>query len=857
MIVGGAGGSGTSGGANGTGGPGILGQGATIINSGTISSYGGSSTGRAVLFTAGANSLTLKEGSTLTGTAGKSGGTAKLVIEVNTAAQTLDVTSIGAYSTVSTLKYQGFDTFEKIGADTLTLSGTTSVVTPWTVKGGILSISKTSSLGANSSTLTLDGGALEVTGTSIAMLGTGRPITIGSSGGTITIVDASASVTADGIVSGSAGSFTKAGAGTLRLSGTNTFTGATFVTGGTLELAGSNTYTGATTLSGGGTLLVTSGSVSGNIATDNGSTSGTVVINKSGSIIYSGVLSGSGNLIVTAGNVTLTGANTLSGNTSVSGQLTLRSGGALAGTVDVQSGGSLNGDVVGLTSGSISGAVSIHNGGALQSISGTTTLTTGTLSFASNALLVTTLDSPSTTAAVSVNGNLVLDGALAVVASGGPSASPADGAYRLFDYTGTLTDNGLTISGAPAYSLYTINTAISHQVDLIVIAGQWWNGTTTTSGGSSVQGGDGTWDVAGGATNWTNQAGATAHAWTQGGIAVFGGAAGTVTISGATAPDLVGAFFVTDGYVVTGGALTASAFAAGAVPQFSAESGTTGTIASSIAGTDGLEKVGLGTLVLSGGNTYTGGTTVSAGTLQLGDGTGVGSVVGDIVDNAALVFANPTAQTYGGVVSGSGTLTKQGAGTLTLTANNTYTGTTTISAGTLQLGNGGNTGSVAGNIVDNAALVLNTSGTGNNVLALNGAISGSGTIEKLGSGRATFNSNANSYTGATTVSEGTLEIIYAGGLGSIAAGTTVASGATLMVSASGTVAEPMTISGTGDTANAGSGVYGAVFSGSADLSGAITLADDATIYVASVSGAVTGDGKTLTVIGGQSSPARR
>ncbi len=139
-----------------------------------------------------------------------------------------------------------------------------------------------------------------------------------------------------------------------------------------------------------------------------------------------------------------------------------------------------------------------------------------------------------------MNGNLILDGTLTVVASGGPSASPADGAYRLFDYTGTLTDNGLTISGAPSYSLYTINTAISHQVDLIVIAGQWWNGTTTTSGGSSVQGGDGTWDVAGGATNWTNQAGATAHAWTQGGIAVFGGAAGTVTIGGATAPDLVG-----------------------------------------------------------------------------------------------------------------------------------------------------------------------------------------------------------------------------------------------------------------------------------------------------------------------------
>ena len=68
-----------------------------------------------------------------------------------------------------------------------------------------------------------------------------------------------------------------------------------------------------------------------------------------------------------------------------------------------------------------------------------------------------------------------------------------------------------------------------------------------------------------------------------------------------------------------------------------------------------------------------------------------------------------TRSTYGGVISGTGTLTKSGAGTLTLTGANTYTGGTTISAGTLQIGNGGTTGSVAGNIVDNGALVFNRS----------------------------------------------------------------------------------------------------------------------------------------------------
>ena len=92
--------------------------------------------------------------------------------------------------------------------------------------------------------------------------------------------------------------------------------------------------------------------------------------------------------------------------------------------------------------------------------------------------------------------------------------------------------------------------------------------------------------------------------------------------------------------------------------------------------------------------------------MQLGNGGTTGSVAGNIVDNGALIFNRSDALTYGGVISGTGSLTKSGAGTLTLTGANTYTGGTTISAGTLQLGNGGTTGSVAGNIVDNGALDL-------------------------------------------------------------------------------------------------------------------------------------------------------
>src|SRR6202035_2217084 len=122
----------------------------------------------------------------------------------------------------------------------------------------------------------------------------------------------------------------------------------------------------------------------------------------------------------------------------------------------------------------------------------------------------------------------------------------------------------------------------------------------------------------------------------------------------------------------------------------------------------------------TGDSTYTGGTTISAGTLQLGSGGTTGSVAGNIVNNAALTVNRSNALTYAGVISGTGSLTKSGAGTLTLTGDSTYTGGTTISAGTLQLGNAGTTGSVTGNIVNNAALTFNRS----NALTYAGVISG-------------------------------------------------------------------------------------------------------------------------------------
>jgi len=101
-----------------------------------------------------------------------------------------------------------------------------------------------------------------------------------------------------------------------------------------------------------------------------------------------------------------------------------------------------------------------------------------------------------------------------------------------------------------------------------------------------------------------------------------------------------------------------------------------------------LVKVGTGTLTLTGTNTYTGGTSIDAGTLQLGNGVTTGSIVGNVLNNAAFVFDPGTAVplTLAGVISGAGTVDQISPGTTILSGANTYSGNTTVSAGILQAG---------------------------------------------------------------------------------------------------------------------------------------------------------------------------
>jgi fibronectin-binding autotransporter adhesin len=180
-----------------------------------------------------------------------------------------------------------------------------------------------------------------------------------------------------------------------------------------------------------------------------------------------------------------------------------------------------------------------------------------------------------------------------------------------------------------------------------------------------------------------------------------------------------------------------------------------------------VSKSGSGTWTLSGANTYQGTTTISGGTLQLGNGGTTGSLATQsvITDNGNFTINRSNAVLQGtdfsgSAISGTGSFTQAGSGTTTLTAANTYTGATTISAGTLQLGNGGSTGSLStsSTITDNGNFTINRSSSVTQGTDFSGsAITGTGSFTQAGSGTTTLNA-ANTYGGDTTISAGTLNL---------------------------------------------------------------------------------------------------
>jgi len=371
---GGAGGGGTNG-SPGAGGAGIVGSGLTVINSFTVTgglSGDGVTRANAITFTGGTNILELRAGSSITGNvvAFSAADTFRLGGTTNAS---FDVSQIGASA-----QYRGFGVFQKTGTSTWTLTNTTSTVTSWAINAGTLAVSSDGNLGNSSGTLSFGGGALQF----LSGFTTSRAVTLNAGGGTFNTNGNNATLA--GTIVGSGG-LTKIGAGTLTLSGSNSYSGGTALNAGTLAV-GSNSAlgTGALTFASGTTLQAAANSLSLSSAmTLNGTDT---VDTQTNALTLSGALSGSGSLTkIGTGTLTLSGSSTYAGATAVN------AGTLAAGTTNafsassafmVASGATLSLAGFNQTIGSLAGAGAVTLGSATLTTGNDNTSTTfsGTMS---------------------------------------------------------------------------------------------------------------------------------------------------------------------------------------------------------------------------------------------------------------------------------------------------------------------------------------------------------------------------------------------------------------------------------------------------------------------------------------------
>jgi fibronectin-binding autotransporter adhesin len=736
-----------------------------------------------------------------------------------------DASAAGAgYTATINNALAGSSQLVKTDLGTLVLNGGNTYTGGTAINGGTLQISTDGSLGAAAGGLSLNGGTLHTT----ADVSSSRSVALTGNG--TFLADGATTLSLTGTVSG-AGALTKSGTGTLVLAGNDSYAGGTTISAGRLELGnggtsgsivgnvansgvlgfsrsdtstfagvisgsgsvdqmgsgttiltGANSYAGGTTISS-GTLQLgdggTSGSIVGNVAN-----AGTLAFNRSDDITFAGVISGSGGVNQDGtGTLTLIGTSTYAGSTNVNSGILLVNGdlsGAL-GTVNVLSGATLGGI------GTIGGNAAV-NGTLAAGSNGIGVLTiNGALSLGSGSALDMEFGQANTPGGplndlVNVGGDLTLDGTINVAVAAGGSFDV--GLYRVINYGGALINNGLDIGTMPAGSSVVVQTSVAGQVNLVNSAGltlNIWDGAAGPKDDGAVNGGDGSWHLSGSDRDWTNVDGAINAAYADGSFAIFSATSGTVTVDNSQgAVTTSGMQFASDGYVIDGDPLRiVGSQAIVRVGDGTLAGGTfDATIAADLIGTSELVKTDLGTLILTGSNSYAGGTTIAEGTLQIGNGGSSGSIVGDIVNNAALTFNRSDEMTFGGAISGSGGVSQIGGGTLILTGASSYTGQTNVSSGTL-LVNGdqsaasgltnvasgatlGGIGTIGGNVsvADGGALAPGSDGVG--TLTINGDLSlGSGSNLSMEFGQAnTVGGSLNDLinVGGDLVLDGTLNV---------------------------------------------------------------------------------------------------
>jgi len=579
----------------------------------------------------------------------------------------------------------------KSGVGTLVLSGANTLTGGLTISQGILRTTSANGFGATNGAVTVSSGATWQLGSNTANIGafTGAGTVEATGAFTLNFGGGGASSTFAGVMQNGAGTLAlnKVGNGTLTLSGANTYTGGTTVTAGTLTLSGANRLasSGAVSVVGGTLNLGGVGQTVGAVATTGGTiTNGTLT---GTSYTFNGAtvsasLAGSGVALTSTGTVILTGANTYTGGTTLNA----------------------NHLQIGNDSGLGTGALTIAGSSILSSDS------TAARTLA-NAIV---FNADPTLGHVTNNGVLTLNGA------GTLTGTRTFTVNSEIVYAGAISGTGFGIIKAGGSAL-TLSGANTYTGTTTLFAG-------TLRGGNNAAFGTGTLALNTGTLSSDSTTARTfANAVTFGGNVTLGDAInnGLLTLNGAGTLSGGDRILTTASNVVYAGAISGA--------------------------TRMLTKAGSATLTLSGANTHTGGTSLSAGTLQAGNNAAFGTgaltlsagtlssdsttarifanavnfggdvTLGDGTNNGLLTFNGAgtltghrtltlaSAVTFANAMGGGFGLTKAGTGTLTFSAVNTYTGTTTVSAGTLVLSGSGSIASSS--LVDvQSGATLSTSG---------------------------------------------------------------------------------------------------------------------------------------------------
>ncbi|WP_211259066.1 beta strand repeat-containing protein, partial [Tatumella morbirosei] len=747
-------------------------------------------------------------------------------------------TAIDTHGNTGTLNgiVSGNTALNKTGDGTLVLNGINTYTGGTNLEAGEIDISNSASLSSGDLTMADD----TTLGFTTDNLDLANNITL--NGLNSAIATGNYSETLSGVISG-VGQISKTGSGTLTLTGNNTYSGGTTLNGGEIAIGNSNALsTGDLTMADATTLGFTTGDL--NLANNVTLSGGTATVDTgSNHQSLSGVISGAGELAKDgSGTLTLTGDNTYTGGTRLS-----------AGEIDVNNNNALGTGTLTMAADTVLGFVSdkLALANDLLLSAGTSTVATGSnsetlngtvsgdgkLAKTGNGTLTLTGDNTYTGGTDLTEGKLDVGNNHAL---GSGSLAMADDTTLGFAADGLTLANSVDLSGTHT----TINTNSNSGTLSGVISGntltKTGNGTLTLSGDNTYTGGT---TLSAGEIDVANS-----HAL----------GSGTLSMADNTTLGFAAADLTLANDIVLGGAN--SAIQTGDYNE---------TLSGDISGAGLIDKNGTGTLTLTGNNTYTGGTKISVGEIDIGssdalstgpltmaDGTTLGFIAGDLdlANNVTLSGGTATISTgsfndtLSGVISGDGALAKTGSGTLSLTGDNTYSGGTDLNAGEIDINNSNALGTGTLTMADNTTLGFTTGdltlannivlgglnssiATGDYNETLSGDISGAGQIAKTGNGILTLNGD-NSYSGGTTLSGGEIDVGNSNALGS--GSLAMADGTMLGFSAGDlNLANALSLSGTGTIATGShSETLSGVISGDGGLSktgsGTLTLSGDNT-----------------------------